>query len=616
MDVLHLWIEDVLRLDLAGGGIDVEGIGVRPAQRVGEDIVLVGIRRRDRRADGAAGVGTLTDAPGDRSILKCGSAVLRCRLEVVDPPRRRRLSCLVAAPAVLVEGRGPQVGAHIAGACRVAARRGARNVHPARSAVGRPRPLPGDVGLAAVVVGQVCAELCPDIRPTARRCNGDYALFLHVCHSDGQDERARKALVVGGFDRDAVARLVLVAGRRGEVQLPTTGDPEVAVVHRPGERVTLRVGARERRHGRAGVLLEGWGGVARDHRRFVDVRHSDDHVDRVVDHRVRIVVPIRAIADGHDDAMASLFLEIQLRIRGQPQLPSVLVDGEQGTGGPAQRVDQIVVVQVAGDHGTPDVLSRRGVFGHITLAVLGRGERGRRVGRGWVADARRHRLSGLVRPTAVGVGGRGPDVVARVFLQRGRVCGGRGVRDVDPIRPAVGRAGPLPRDVGGSVVIAEFRGHFDASLDGRGVCGERYRSRLFHVLDRDRHGLGVVHHGGRVARAIQPVVHLEREAVTGLCLKIQGLTGLQLAGVRDDAEGGRIRVAQRVREPVTLGVLGGHGRAEVHAGRRIFRHGALAVFGGREGGALVFAEDAVCGHRLRGLAAPAVVRIGDPGAQE
>ena len=74
-----------------------------------------------------------------------------------------------------------------------------------------------------------------------------------------------------------------------------------------------------------------------------------------------------------------------------------------------------------------------------------------------------------------------------------------------------------------------------------GVRGERYRARLFHVLNRDRDGLGVVDGGGRDAGAIPPVVHLDGDAVAGLRLEVQGLARLRnwpvLVMVKEAASG-------------------------------------------------------------------------------
>ena len=181
--------------------------------------------------------------------------------------------------------------------------------------------------------------------------------------------------------------------------------------------------------------------------------------------------------------------------------------------------------------------------------------------------------------------------------------------------PAVGRAGPLPVDAERFVVVVERRGHGDAGLDRLGVRGERYRARLFHVLDCDRDGLCVVDGGGREAGAVPPVVHLDVDAVAGLRLEVQSLARAQLAGARNDGEGGGVRAAQRVRQAVVLRVFGGDGSADVDVRPRVLRHGALAGLGGGEDGAAVLAGDEAVRDRLRSLAAAAVVRVGDAGAQ-
>ena len=216
---------------------------------------------------------------------------------------------------------------------------------------------------------------------------------------------------------------------------------------------------------------------------------------------------------------------------------------------------------------------------------------------------------------AVGVRGRGADVVACVVFQRRRVGGGIGARDIDPVGPAVGRAGPLPSDDCWFVVVFELRRHFDAGLDCCGVRGERHRARLLHVLYRDRDGLRGVDGGGRVARAVQPVVHLDVDAVAGLVLEVEGLQRPQLPRRRHDAERRRVRAAQRVRQSVVIRVLGGYGGADGNGRLRVLRYAALSVLRRRERGAPVCAEDLLRGERLRALAGAAPVRVGDAGPQ-
>ena len=74
-------------------------------------------------------------------------------------------------------------------------------------------------------------------------------------------------------------------------------------------------------------------------------------------------------------------------------------------------------------------------------------------------------MRNLVGPLAVRVGGRRSKVSALEHVRgcvrvAGRSC------DVGPVTPPVGRVGPLPADAAdAAVVVAEFRGHFDAGLD-------------------------------------------------------------------------------------------------------------------------------------------------------
>ena len=111
-------------------------------------------------------------------------------------------------------------------------------------------------------------------------------------------------------------------------------------------------------------------------------------------------------------------------------------------------------------------------------------------------------------------------------------------------------------------------------------------------------------------------MHLDGDAVAGLRLEVQGRARADLAGGRDDAEGGGVLTAQRVRQPVALRVHGCDGRADAHPRPGVLPNGAQAVLAGREGRAFVLAGHAVGGNRFGAFATAAVVCVGDQRAQE
>ena len=164
--------------------------------------------------------------------------------------------------------------------------------------------------------------------------------------------------------------------------------------------------------------------------------------------------------------------------RSCPVLPSMV---NEAASVPGQRVDEGVVdrrvpgVQVGGGDGSSDSRAVWGILLHFALAVLGGREHGRRVHRRRVAHAGRYGVGGLVQAMTVPVRRDRANVVATILLQCWRVRGGRGACDVDPVRPAVGRARPLPADAGWAVIVFQRRRHLDAGLNCPGVRGERHR---------------------------------------------------------------------------------------------------------------------------------------------
>ena len=105
---------------------------------------------------------------------------------------------------------------------------------------------------------------------------------------------------------------------------------------------------------------------------------------------------------------------------------------------------------------------------------------------------------------------------------------------------------------------------------------------------------------------------LDGHPVAELGLEVQRILGPQLAAAGQDGEGGGVRAAEAVGQPVVLRVLGRHRGSDVHVGPGVLRNGAPTGLVGWEGGAPVLAGHRERGYRLRALAAAAPVRVGDP----
>ncbi|MDE2938573.1 MAG: hypothetical protein OXR67_06595 [Chloroflexota bacterium] len=150
-----------------------------------------------------------------------------------------------------------------------------------------------------------------------------------------------------------------------------------------------------------------------------------------------------------DDAEVPAFKE---GIEGAPgfQLTGVVTDNEELGGLPGEPVRKEVAVQIAGQHGPPDGLTRGGVGADGAYAGLGEGELRGIVGNGRPQIGVKEGLSGLGGAVAVGVAGLHPEEQAEVF-RRGRIGGGMGTWNILPGR-LVGRNGPLPGDMGNAAV--------------------------------------------------------------------------------------------------------------------------------------------------------------------